>query len=501
VSRRGAPGAPAAIRPPLVLAATIVGSAVVFIDGTVVNVALPALRADLDATLAEQQWVVEAYLLMLGSLVLVGGSLGDLYGRRRIFTLGLAGFGVASALCAVAPGATLLIVARGLQGVAGALLVPSSLAILTTTFAEDRRAAAVGSWTAWTSAMIALGPPLGGLLVDVASWRAVFALNLPLIAGCLVLTARALPPDPPRTAAAAGRRIDLVGVALCALGLGAPVYALIREPALGWGASEVLIGLLGGVALLAAFVVHEARHPDPMLPLGVFRARNVAVGNAATLLIYAGLTASTFLLALFLQQVAGWDALAAGLALTPLSLLMIALSRRFGALSARIGPRAVMGTGPLVAGAGLLLMLRIDARADYVTQVLPAVCVFGLGMAMTVAPLTATVLTGADPGHAGIASGVNNAVARIAGLLAVAAVGAVTAAAYASDLQRRLPTVDPGALAAARRTPFVGLAGHEQASAAASTVALHHGMVVSAVLVATGGVLSLVGLRNPERSA
>jgi EmrB/QacA subfamily drug resistance transporter len=483
-----------AVRTGPILAATILGSAVVFIDSTVVNVALPALRSDLGATLAEQQWVVEAYLLMLGSLVLVGGSLGDLYGRRRIFLLGLAGFGIASALCAVAPGAELLIAARGLQGIAGALLVPSSLAILTTTFPEDRRAVAVGTWTAWTSGMIALGPPLGGLLVDVASWRAVFALNLPLIAACLVLAARALPADPPRAATA--RRIDGVGAALCALGLGGPVYALTREPALGWGAPEVLAGLLGGFALLAAFIFWEARHRDPMLPLGVFRVRTVAVGNGATLLLYAGLNAATFLLALFLQQVAGWDALEAGLALTPLSLLMIALSRRFGALSTRFGPRALMGTGPLVAGCGLLLMLRIDAHADYVTQVLPAVLVFGLGMAMTVAPLTATVLTGTASRHAGIASGINNAVARIAGLLAIAGVGAVTAAAYAGELQRRLPAVDSAALATARRTPFVGLRGHEEASAAASTVALHHGMAVAAVLTLAAGVLSLVGLRS-----
>jgi EmrB/QacA subfamily drug resistance transporter len=497
VSPRSAPGSER-----LVLAATILGSAVVFIDSTVVNVALPALRSDLGATLAEQQWVVEAYLLMLGSLVLVGGSLGDLYGRRRIFTLGLAGFGIASGLCAIAPGATLLVAARALQGVAGALLVPSSLAILTTTFPAGRRAAAVGTWTAWTSAMIALGPPLGGLLIDLSSWRAVFIINIPLVAACLALTARALPPDAGQAQAPAGprRRIDLLGAALCALGLGGPVYALTRQPAVGWDSPEVLIAGVGGLVLLVAFVVHEARDPDPMLPLGVFRSRAVAVGNAATLLIYAGMGAATFLLALFLQQVAGWGALEAGVAFTPLSLLMITLSRRFGALSERLGPRALLGTGPLVAGAGLLLMLRIDADASYVTQVLPAVVTFGLGMAMTVAPLTATVLAGASSAHAGVASGVNNAVARIAGLLAIAVVGAVTAAAYADDLATRLPP-DAAAdvLADARRTPFVPIPGHEQASDAASVVALHHGMALAAALVLLAGVLSLAGLRRPPR--
>ncbi|MDX6685923.1 MAG: hypothetical protein QOF86_2051 [Baekduia sp.] len=504
----GAPAVtPAAAAPParpgLILAATILGSAVVFIDSTVVNVALPALRADLHATLAEQQWVVEAYLLMLGSLVLVGGSLGDLYGRRRIFTLGLAGFGVASALCAVAPGATLLVAARALQGIAGALLVPSSLAILTTTFPPARRSAAVGTWTAWTSAMIAFGPPLGGLLVDVASWRAVFALNLPLIAACLLLTARALPDDRPSrdVALAAGRRprrIDLVGAVLCALGLGGPVYALTREPALGWGAPGVAVPLAAGLVLLAAFLAWEARHPDPMLPLGVFRARTVAIANAATLLIYAALGAATFLLALFLQQVAGWSALEAGLALTPLSLMMIALSARFARMAQRIGPRAVMGAGPLVAGAGLLLMRRIGADAAYLADVLPAVTLFGLGMAMTVAPLTATVLAGAEARHAGIASGVNNAVARVAGLLAIAGVGAIVAATYAHELQRRLPHVTGGALEAARRRPFVPIPGHEAAADAASVAALHRGMTVAGALMIAAGILSLVGLRDPD---
>lgn len=478
-----------------ILAATILGSAVVFIDSTVVNVALPALRADLHATLAQQQWIVEAYLLLLGSLVLVGGSLGDLFGRRRIFAAGLVGFGVASSLCAVAPGAELLIGARALQGLGGALLVPSSLAIITASFEEPARGAAIGTWTAWTSAMIALGPPIGGLLVDTVSWRAVFLLNVPLIAGCLWLTATRLPADPPRAADVPPPRVDIVGGALCALGLGGPVFALIRQPDLGWGAPGVLVGLAGGAAALAAFVAWEARHPAPMLPLGVFRARTFTIGNVATLGIYAGLGAATFFLALFLQEVAGYNALQAGLALLPISLALLALSRRAGALSARLGPRWFMGGGPLVAGIGLLLCLRIGADAPYATEVLPAVAVFGLGMALTVAPLTATVLGSAPAAHAGIASGVNNAVARVAGLLAIAVVGAFVAAAFAAELERRAPGLGRELLESARRRPFVGVAGHEAAARGASVVALHRGMTASAAFMLAAGVLCLTTLR------
>lgn len=481
-----------------VLGATILGSAVVFIDSTVVNVALPALRADLHATLAQQQWIVEAYLLMLGSLVLVGGSLGDLFGRRRIFAVGLAGFGAASALCAVAPGPELLIGARALQGLGGALLVPSSLAIITASFDREQRGAAIGAWTAWTSAMIAFGPPLGGLLVDTVSWRAVFAINLPLIAVCLWLTLRRLPADPARPPGTPRPRVDVVGGVLCALGLGGPVFALIRQPDVGWEAPGVVIGLVSGVLALAAFVAWEARHPAPMLPLGVFRSRTFTIGNLATLGIYAGLGAATFFLAIFLQQVAGYGALEAGLAMLPLSLLLLALSSRAGALSARLGPRWFMGGGPIVAGTGLLLFLRVGADAPFVTQVLPAVAVFGLGMALTVAPLTATVLGSAAAEHAGIASGVNNAVARVAGLLAIAVVGAFVAAAFAAELQRRVPGAGDALLEAARRRPFVAVDGHEAASDAASVLALHRAMVVSAVFMVAAGVLCLTTLRRPR---
>ena len=418
----------------LTLIACIVGSAIVFVDQTVVNVALPALRDDLDASLADQQWVIEAYLLLLASLILVGGSLGDLYGRRRIFAIGVAGFGAASLICAVAPSVELLIGARALQGAFGALLVPSSLAIITEVFGPEERGAAIGSWTAGTSAAIAVGPPLGGLLVDEFSWRVIFAMNVPLVLVCLWLIARAVPECP-----GDGRhRIDIPGAALCVIGLAGPTYALIQQPQLGWSDPAVWAPLVGGIGALGAFVAYERRAPDPMLPPAIFRSRNFAIGNIVTLATYAGLGAASFFIAIFLQQVAGYSAFAAGLSLLPITLLLIGLSRRVGRLSARVGPRLLMTVGPIVGGIGLLAFARVDERGDYLTQVLPATLIFGLGLAITVAPLTTTVLEAADRRHAGIASGVNNAIARVAGLLAIAAVGLVVSAQFGAAVDDRL---------------------------------------------------------------
>jgi EmrB/QacA subfamily drug resistance transporter len=462
----------------LTLAAAVLGSAVVFIDQTVVNVALPALQEDLGASLAEQQWVVEAYLLTLASLILVGGSLGDLLGRRRVFVAGVAGFGLASVLCAVAPSAEVLIAARGLQGVAGALLVPSSLAVITATFDPGERGAAIGTWTAGTSAAIAIGPLVGGLLVDTVSWRMVFAINVPVVVACLELTRRGMAELP-----GPGGRVDVVGGVLAALGLAGPVVALIQQPTQGWGAPEVVAGLVAGGVLLAAFVLWERRHPAPMLPLGIFASRRFAVANAATLAVYAGLGGATFFVALFLQQVGGYSALGAGAALVPVTVLMVTLSRRFGALAERAGPRTLMTAGPIVAGVGLALYGRVDARPDYVTEVLPAVLVFGLGLSMTVAPLTATAMTSAPTGHAGIASGVNNAVARVASLLAIAVIGAVIAAVFTA----RVGT--GGATAGQALRPA---AGQEQAAVDAFAA----GMGVAGGLVVLGGVVAFAGLRR-----
>ena len=484
-----------------------------FIDGTVVNVALPAIREDLDAGLAAQQWVIEGYLLTLASLLLIGGSLSDLFGRRRVFALGAGLFGATSLLCAVAPTAELLVAARFVQGAAGALLVPSTLATIMVVFDEDERGRAIGSWTAWSGVSTVIGPLAGGILIDVASWRWVFAIGLIPIAITLYLVMRELP------ACADARlsehpHVDVLGAALCGLGLAGPVFALIEQPAHGWGDPLVYIPLIGGLVLLALFLVQERRSPEPMMPLDLFRRHNFSVGNFATLLIYGGLGAAIFFLILFLQETAGYDALEAGLALMPLTVIMFFLSSRFGALADRFGPRLFMGVGPIVGGAGLLMLIGVDADADYVTQILPGMILFGLGLAITVAPLTATVLGDADQRHAGVASGVNNAIARVAGLLAIAAVGAIVSAQFASVVDDRLPAAgrDPRLNATvedAKRQPLATSVADDappaqrprvrEAIEDASVSALHVGMGVSGALVVAGGVVSLAGIRNPRR--
>jgi EmrB/QacA subfamily drug resistance transporter len=489
----------------LTLIACILGSAVVFVDQTVVNLALPALRKDLGASLADQQWVVEAYLLLLGSLVLVGGSLGDLHGRRKIFAIGVAGFGVTSLACAVAPGVEVLIGARALQGAFGALLVPSSLAIITEVFGPEERPAAIGSWTAGTSAAIAVGPPLGGLLVDLLSWRVIFALNVPLVLVCLWLIKRAVPECPGDRS----HRVDIPGAVLCALGLAGPVYALIRQPELGWSDPSVQTPLLAGIGAFIAFLAYERRAPDPMLPVGIFASRNFAIGNIVTFVVYAGLSASTFFIALFLQQVSGYSAFEAGMALLPITLILVTQARRFGALSARIGPRLPMTIGPVVGGLGMLAFARLDERGDYLTGVLPAALLFGLGLAITVAPLTATVLQAAERRHAGVASGVNNAIARVSGLLAIAAVGAVVSAQFLSQVGERLPPerlVDASSRAYVREAssrpltvPDGPVGGVVRAEVQAADVhAFATGMIVSGVLMIAGGLIALVGIQNPR---
>src|SRR4051794_234860 len=399
-------------------------------DGTVVNVALPAIREDLGTGLAAQQWIVEAYLLTLGALLLVGGSLGDRLGRRKVFMAGLAGFGATSALCALAPSPGLLVGARAIQGVAGALLVPSSRALITAGFGPDERGAAIGTWTAWTGVSFVVGPLGGGALIEFVSWRWIFAINIPFVLTTLWL-ARRVPES--RDEEMEGR-IDYLGAALASLGLAGPVFALIEQPVYGWSDPLVFVPLLAGLALLGGFVWHEAHTPHPMLPLELFRARNFAVGNLATLMIYGGLGAATFYVVIYLQQVAGYSAVAAGLSLVPVTVIMGSLSRRWGALSDTLGPRLLMGFGPVVAGLGLIWIGRIGAHVDYVTDLLPGIVVFGLGLSATVAPLTNTVLGAVPQHHAGVASGVNNQVARVASLLAIAVVGAVVAARFESAL-------------------------------------------------------------------
>jgi EmrB/QacA subfamily drug resistance transporter len=458
------------------------GSFVAGLDATVVNVALPAIRDDLGGGLAGQQWVSNAYLLTLGSLILVAGSLGDLYGERRIFSLGVGGFGVVSVVCALAPTIEVLIVGRALQGVFGALLTPSALAVIISAFPPAERGGAIGSWTAWSGIAMVIGPLAGGWLVDTASWRWIFAINVPFVLLTLMLVSMAVPPS-------RGRRdvkLDWIGALLTVLGLAGPVLALIRQPEVGWGSPEVWAVGLGGIALLAVFVVHERRTPMPMLPLELFKRRNFTFGNIQTFAMYGGLGAMFFFLTLFLQQVAGYEALEAGIATIPTTLVMFALSKRAGRLADRFGPRLFMGLGPLVAAVGVALMLRLDESIDYWTELFPALLVFSLGLVATVTPLTATVLADADEHNAGIASGVNNAIARIAGLLCVAALGAVVSAVYADDM---------GGTAADTLEVIPGM----PASITASVHAFHVGIGICAALVAAGGVLGLIGIRNPRR--
>jgi EmrB/QacA subfamily drug resistance transporter len=494
------------------LAACIIGSGIAVLDGTVVNVALPTIQRSLGGGLAGQQWVSNAYLLTLSSLILVGGSLGDLFGERRVFALGVGGFGAASLLCALAPTIGLLIAFRALEGAAGALLIPSSLAVIVATFSESERGAAIGTWTAFGAIAAAVGPLGGGLLLGIASWRWIFLINLPFVVLCVALILAVIPRAAPR---AGGREVDFTGALLCALGLGGPVFALIEQPRLGWSSAAVLLPLIAGVLLFAAFLAYEARARDPMLPLNLFVRRNFAVGNVETFAMYAGLAVLFFFLVLFLQQVAGYTPLQSGLATLPVTVVMLLLSRRFGGLADRYGPRLFMGLGPVIAGLGLLLLLRVGVRVDYLTEVLPALLTFALGLSMTVAPLTAAVLAGVEERQAGIASGVNNAVARVAGLLGIAALGAVVAVQFGSTLDRQLAGVRLSAsaqtaVAQAKRLtlgrPSVAGVPPRQARAilaaadAASLQSFRVGIGIAGGLVLLGGLIGAAGIQNPRRA-
>jgi EmrB/QacA subfamily drug resistance transporter len=487
-----------------VLVAAILGSGIVFLDGTIVNVALPAIRRSLHGGLAEQQWVVEAYLLTMSSLLLVGGSLGDLFGRRRVFAIGTAAFGVCSVLCAVAPTSGVLIAARAVQGITGALLVPSTLALIMDTFRSHERAAAIGTWTAWTGIATVIGPLGGGALVTLASWRWVFAVNIVPVLITLYLLGT-LPGD-----ARHPGHVDFLGALLVALGLAGPVFALIEQPQYGWGNSRVAIPLIVGVVLLVAFVFVERRERNPMLPFELFSSRNFTVGNLTTLTLYAGLGVATFFIVLFLQQVGRYTALQSGLALLPITILIFALSKRFGMLADKFGPHAFMAAGPVVAGVGLLLLMRVDAGANYLSTVLPGIVVFGLGIAATVAPLTAAVLGSVEPEHSGVASGVNNMVARVAGLLAIAALGAVITGSFQTRLQHDVAgqRVPAAVVQRARTKPLVidtaGVPGAEvpavkHALVDSSVHAFRFGMLISALLAVFGGLIAAVGIENPRR--
>jgi EmrB/QacA subfamily drug resistance transporter len=443
-----------------VLVASILGSSMAFIDGSVVNVALHYITDDLGGGLAAQQWIVDAYLLTLGALILVGGSLGDIFGELRVFAIGVAAFGVASVLCAAAPDSTSLIVFRGVQGVAGALLTPASLAVLTATFSGPARGAAIGQWTAWSGISFVVGPTIGGWLIDQTSWRVIFLINVPITFVTLLLVLRLGGVRQPRRQ---DLRVDLPGAVLCTAGLGLLVAGFIEQPSLGWSDPLVPGGILGGAVLLAVFVVYELRTPLPMLPLHLFRLRNFSVTNVETLAVYGALSGLSLFLTLFLEEFGGYSAFRAGVALLPITGVMFFLSPRTGKWAMRHGPRLFMSLGPLIAGASVLAYARFPERPSYWIDLLPALLAFSVGLSLTVAPLTTTVLSDAAAGDAGVASGVNNAVARIGGLLAVAVLG----------------------IAASGGSHHLTAHG------------FHLTMVVVAALLVCGGLIGAVGIRNP----
>nr|WP_240003486.1 MFS transporter [Streptomyces cinnamoneus] len=449
-----------------VLLTAVLGSGMAMLDSTVVNVALPHIGRDLDADLAVLQWTVNAYMLTLAGLILLGGALGDRFGRRRVFVLGVVWFALASLLCGLAPDAGVLIAARALQGVGGALLTPGSLALIQAVFHPDDRAAAVGAWSGLGGVASAVGPFVGGWLVDGPGWRWVFLINLPLAALCVPVALRHVPET--RDPAAHGR-FDVLGAALGALALGAVTYALIAAPDQG-ASPAVIVPAVLGVLLGFAFVYVEARRPDPMLPLGIFRIRLFTSINVVTLFVYAAFSGFFFLSVLQLQVVVGWSALEAGTALLPTTVLMLLLSARSGRIAQRVGARIPLTAGPLLCAAGMLLMTRVGAGAVYWRDVLPALVVLGLGMVVLVAPLTSTVLASVDVARAGLASGINNAAARAAGLIAVAALP--LAAGMGPDVYR-----DPAAFS--------------------STFA--RAMLMCAGALVIGGVLGWATVREPAR--
>ncbi|MGW8483159.1 MFS transporter [Microbacterium sp. NPDC055903] len=438
----------------LVITIAVLASFVTFLDGTVVTVALPAISEELGGGITTQQWAVDAYLITLSALILLAGSASDAYGRVRIMRIGLIAFGIASIAVAASLDPVMLIAARAAQGAAGALLVPSSLALITATMHAGVQSRAIGVWTAFTTAAQLVGPLIGGLFVDYLSWRFVFLINVIPIAITLVLLARLKLDEHP-----SGVRVDWLGGALCALGLGGVVFALIEQPNLGWTSPAIWLPAAAGVVMLAAFLARQ-RTEASMMPLSLFRVRNFGWGNLATLFVYAALSLNGFVIGVYLQQGAGLSATAAGLASLPITILMILLSSRAGALAGRFGPRIFMTAGPLIMAGGALLLLLVGAEFDYWWQILPGMLVLGVGLSLTVAPLTSAILGAIDERRSGIASAVNNAVSRVAGLIVVA----------------MLSTIVGGTL---------DLAG------------FHSAAWVTAALFAAGGVVSWIGIRTP----
>lgn len=432
------PGAPGGTVGRAVLIATILASSMVFIDGSVVNVALPVLQREFGATAAQAQWVVESYALFLSALILAGGSLGDHLGRKRIFLIGVVLFTATSLWCAIAPTIEMLIVARGAQGIAGALLTPASLAIISASYTDEtERGRAIGTWSGFTAITAAFGPVLGGWLVETASWRWIFVINLPLAVAVLAVAWRGVPESRDPEAG----RLDFAGAALATFGLGALVFGLIEAPARGWEDPLVLTSIGGGVVALVAFVIAEARIASPMLPLGLFRSSTFSGANLLTLLLYGAFGGALFWLPFNLIQVQGYSALAAGAAFLPATLILFALSRWTGGLAGTYGARLPLTIGPAIVALSLLLLALPGIGGSYWTTFFPAAVALGIGMAITVPPLTTAVMSAAPRNQAGIASGINNAVARTAGLLAVAIFGVLVAATFNQQLDTQLDAI------------------------------------------------------------
>jgi EmrB/QacA subfamily drug resistance transporter len=444
----------------LILTVAVLASFVTFLDSSVVGVALPKISLQLGGGLFTQQWVNDAYLITLGSLIIAAGSFSDIFGRKRIIKVGLIGFLITSLLCAAAPTAEILIIARALQGIAGALLVPSSLALIISSFNGTAQAKAIGQWTAWTGIAFIIGPLIGGLLVDFLSWRWVFVINIiPIVTALILLRQFDVKEDQ-----STHQHIDIAGITLNIIGLSAIVYALIEQGHFGWTSPLVFGTFLIGIVAIIGFVVHQQRAAFPLVPVELFKVRNFSIGNISTFFIYAALSLQGFLLVIFLQQVASYPATAAGLASLPIIIAMILLSSRFGMLSGKYGPRLFMTIGPIIAGVGTLLLLLVRIPTDYWTQLLPGIVLFGIGLSITVAPLTSAVLGSIAPSQAGIGSSINNAISRIAGLLAVAMVGL-----------------------------FIG-----------TTVDLsgfHIGIILCTTLLIIGGIISAVGIKNSKNGS
>lgn len=445
----------------LVIIVAIFASFVANLDGSIVNVALPAIAHELGGGLVTQQWVVNAYFITLGSLILIAGSLSDLFGRKKILMIGLIGFGVTSLLCAIAPADITLIIARTLQGIAGAMLVPSSLALIMASFSGAAKGKAIGTWTAWTVVAPAVGPVIGGMLVDTGSWRWVFAINvIPILVSLWLLRAMKLK-EPPRDKKI---KVDFVGSLLCVLGLGGIVYALVEQANFGWDSPIIYMPLGLGIAALLVFFWYERHIVNPMLPLTLFEERNFSVGNVATAAIYGALSIAIFLITIFIQQVGHYSATFAGIAMLPVTVFMFVLSSLFGSLAAKHGPRLFMAAGPIVMAIAFLTFLRVDQSVNYWSQLLLGILLFALGLSITVAPLTTAILGSISERQSGIGSAINNAVARVAGLIGIAALGLVIGPALTLE-------------------------------------SFHQGMIFTAILFGVGGLISAIGIKNSTHLA